>query len=579
MRRSALLLVLGLLAALLGPAVPATAATYGETAGREIASPALVSPRPGVLEVYTRGQRGALERQVRDVSGTWSRVQPLGGLLTSKPAVVSMAPGRVDVLARGGSGQLLHRWAVDGRWSSWTHLGGAITGAPTAVSWAAGRIDVFARATDGTLVHLWLAAGQWHGWERLGGALASAPSAVTMVPGRLDVFARGTDGQLHHIFYLPGVWSGWERLGGVLHSEPAAVTTGNGRLDVLVRGGDGELRVKSYVRGSGWSGYARLPGPVTSGPGATVTSTGDVLVAARDARAHYVLRTRPSGGVWGGWSSFRLAPVFDGLGAWVDLYDYQEQGASLSMNAALDDLRNRGVRTLYLQTSRFSVAYDVAPPAGRWVDAAHARGMAVVGWYLPGYGDMERDLRRTVAIARLVTPAGSGFDAVGVDIEAHNGWGGNNEVTRTTMNMRSVEHLRQVRSRTALPLAAITPQPTATDGVGETWEGFPWREVGASVDLVLPMSYWPRTCRDACVRDYTLTTARYAGAWSGRPVHIAGRGYPSGDGTQVSDADIRAYVDGAVTAGVVGGSLYDYASTRTRTAWWPTLSRLNALGG
>ena len=92
------------------------------------------------------------------------------------------------------------------------------------------------------------------------------------------------------------------------------------------------------------------------------------------------------------------------------------------------------------------------------------------------------------------------------------------------------------------------------------------------------MSYWPRTCRDACVRDYTLTNARYAESWTGGlPVHIAGRGYPSADGTQVNDSDIRAFVDGAVAAGVVGGSVYDYASTRTRTSWWPLLGRLNNL--
>ena len=67
------------------------------------------------------------------------------------------------------------------------------------------------------------------------------------------------------------------------------------------------------------------------------------------------------------------------------------------------------------------------------------------------------------------------------------------------------------------------------------------------------------------------------GVDGGRPVHIAGRGYPSADGTQVNDADIRAFVDGAVAAGVIGGSVYDYASTRTRTAWWPLLTRLNGL--
>ena len=574
-RSAAPLVVLLALVAGLTPATPAAAASYTDVAAAEAVSPALVSPQAGVLEAYTRAGNGALQQQVQDADGRWSTVRTLGGTITSKPAAVSMTTGRTDVFARGGQGQLVQKYFVNGRWSPWQHLGGRFTGAPSVVSWAPGRLDVFARGLDGTLAHKWFTAGRWSGWESLGGSLASAPSAVSMVPGRLDVFVRGTNGALQHAYYPGGRWSRWSSLGGTLYSEPAAATTGDGRLDVLVRGGDGDLRLKSFVRGTGWTtGYARLGGAVRSGPGATVASDGTVVAAARDSSGRYVTRTRAPGGAWTTWKPFGGLQVFDGLGAWVDLYDYSTGPA-----AALDDLRSRGVRTLYLQTSRFSSTFDMEPRAAQWVDAAHARGLAVVGWYLPGYGDMARDLRRTLAIADLVTPAGGRFDAVGVDIEAHTGWGGGkNEVPRTTMNTRAVEHLREVRARTSVPLAAITPQPTATDGAGETWEGFPWRGVGAHADLVLPMSYWPRTCRDACVRDYTLTNARYARSWTGGlPVHIAGRGYPSPDGTQVSDSDIRAFVDGAVAAGVEGGSVYDYASTRTRTSWWSILSRLNVL--
>jgi hypothetical protein len=574
-RRTALLPLLALVAVLI-PASPASAASYADTAAAEIASPALAEPRPGVLQVFTRSAGGTPQLQVRDEGGRWSRTTSLGGTITSKPSAVSMTAGRTDVFARGGSGQLLQKYAVDGRWSSWVHLGGRFVGAPTVVSWAPGRLDVFARGTDGSLLHKWFAGGRWYAWESLGGALASAPSAVSMVPGRLDVFARGTNGQLVHIYYPGGRWSRWSSLGGTLYSEPAAVASGDGLLDVLVRGGDGALRVKSFRRTTGWSGYATLPGAVRSGPGAVLTSTGELVVVAQDDAGRYVTRHRPQNGAWTAWSALGGVSVFHGLGAWVDLYDYELSGGSLDTAAALDDLRHRGVRTVYLQTSRFSVDVDMASQAAKWVDAAHLRGMAVVGWYLPGYGDMSRDLRRTLAIADLVTPAGGRFDAVGVDIEAHTGIGTSNEVSRPTMNSRAVEHLRQVRARTNAPLTAITPQPTATDGAGETWEGFPWTGVGETSDLVLPMSYWPRTCRDACVYDYTLTNARYAATWTGLPVHIAGRGYPAPDGTQVSDSDIRAFVDGALAAGVRGGSIYDYASTRTRTTWWSPLSRLNA---
>lgn len=576
LRRTAVALLA--LAAPLLTVAPAQAASYADVAATELRSAAVVESRPGVLEVLTRAPDGTPTWQVKDAEGRWSRATSLGGRITSKPAAVSMSDGRLDVFARGGSGQLLQKYAVDGRWSSWVHLGGSFSGAPTVVSWAPGRLDVFARGNDGRLLHKWFAAGRWFDWESLGGTLASSPSAVSMTVGRLDVFARGMDGALKHLYFPGGRWSPWASLGGTLHSEPAAVSAADGQLEVLVRGGDGLLRRKAYVRGSGWSAFTPISGVLSSGPGAVVTSTGDLVLVARDAGGRYVTRSRSAAGAWSTWRALGGVAVFSGLGAWVDLYDYQEPGASLNLSTALDDLRNRGVRTVYLQTSRFSMPYDLASRAEQWVDGAHARGMRIVGWYLPGYGDMARDLRRTMAVADLVTPGGGRFDAVGIDMEAHTGIGTSNEVSRTTMNARAVEHLRAVRSRTNAPLASITPQPTATDGAGETWEGFPWSGIGPYSDVVLPMSYWPRTCRDACVRDYTLTNARDAASWTGGlPVHIAGRGYPSADGTQVTDGDIRSFVDGAVAAGVVGGSVYDYASTRNRTSWWSILTRLNSL--
>ena len=577
-------------------------------AGPGLIAPALVSTGPGVVEAYTRGADGALARQVRE-GDQWSQPQSLGGQITSAPSAVSAVPGRVDVFARGGQGQLVQRYAVDGRWSPWLHLGGRLVGAPSVTSWAPGRLDVFGRGVDGTLRHHWFSAGRWSGWESLGGALTSAPSAVSMTAGRLDVFSRGAAGQLQHVYYPGGAWSPWGSLGGTLYSPPAAVTTGPGRLDILVGGGDGALREKSFVRGVGWSpGYDRLPGAVIGGPGAAALASGETVLAARDGAGQLLLRSRPGDGTWSPWDRGAPVPapllpvaplpsaappaappavpvaarpvadartgVFAGLGAWVDLYDYALAGAPLTPDQTLGDLQRRGVRTLYLQTSRFSVGFDVASQAGRWVDEAHSRGIKVVGWYLPGYGDPARDLRRTLAVDRLVTPAGGRFDGVGVDIEAHTGIGASYEVSLATMNVRAAQHLDAVRAATSLPLAAITPQPTATDGARDTWAGFPWAAVKRSADVVLPMSYWPRTCHETCVRDYTATNARYAAAWTGLPVHIAGRGYPSGT-TQVTDADIRAFVDGALSSGVLGASIYDYASTRSRTSWWGDLVRLN----
>ena len=578
-RTTALTALLGLaaFAAVVVPSAVSPAAvrvaSYGDVAAAELRTPALVTSAPGVVEAYLRGADGSVRQQVRQAGAAWSVEQVLGGRVTSRLAAASRGDGRVDLFARGGQGQLLQRYRANGRWSAWTHLGGRLVGAPAAAWSAPGRLDVVVRGTDGQLYARHHSGGRWSGWRRVGGALASSPAAASTGDGRLDVVVRGTNGEAYRTTSVAGVWAPWVRLGGRLHSEPAAVRADDGRLHVVVRGSSGALHHGTVAPTGAWSGWALLPGAVGSGPGATATPDG-LALGARDGAGRFV--TRDWDGAWSSWTGVDALRPFRGLGAWVDLYDYQLAGASLQPGPALDDLRARGVRTVWLQTSRFSVGFDMASQAGAWVDAAHARGMAVVGWYLPGYGDMARDLRRTLAIGALRTRSGGGFDAIGVDIEAHTGWGSNNEVPRTTMNARAVDHLRSVRARTSLPLSAITPQPTATDGAGETWAGFPWKGVGEHSDVVVPMSYWPAGCRDRCVHDYTLTNSRYAGAWSGRPVHIVGRGYPSGAGP-VSDSDIRAFVDGAVAARPIGGSLYDYASTRTRTSWWPQQQRLNRL--
>jgi hypothetical protein len=571
-------LLLALVAGLL--AAPVTAlrpvAAYSDVAATELLTPALGQPAAGVLEAYLRGPDGAVTLQVQQDGRAWSTQRDLGGRIASKPAVISRSATRTDLFARGTDGQLWQRYRAGAGWSPWIPLGGGLASAPAVTSSAPGRLDVFVRGTDGQLYTRWHAGAGWSPWARLHGGLASAPSATSTAPGRLDVVVRGTDGQAYRRTAVAGSWGPWTRLGGVLSSEPGVAADRGGTLHVLVRGTDGLMYHGTVPPGGAWSGWARVAGALRSGPGVVADGAG-LAVAARDAGGRLLTRTWSAARGWSPWAVADPLVAFRGLGAWVDLFDYEVAGAVLQPGPALDDMRARGVRTLYLQTSRFSMGFDMASRAAQWVDGAHARGMRVVGWYLPGYGDMPRDLRRTLAIAQLRTPAGGGFDAVGVDIEAHTGWGSANEVPRTTMNVRAVEHLRAVRSRTSLPLAAITPQPVATDDRGETWEGFPWQGVGATSDAVVPMSYWPRTCRDRCVYDYTLTNARYAGSWSGLPVHVVGRGFPSPDGTQVSDADLRAFVDGALAARPIGGSIYDYESTRTRTSWWPQQQRLNSL--
>ena len=75
---------------------------------------------------------------------------------------------------------------------------------------------------------------------------------------------------------------------------------------------------------------------------------------------------------------------YRGLGTWIDIYDDAQLKAP---EATVDRIQARGVRTIYLETANFKQSRDVvrADRLSRLLDAAHARGIAVVAWYLPSF--------------------------------------------------------------------------------------------------------------------------------------------------------------------------------------------------
>jgi hypothetical protein len=535
----------------------------------ERSSPALTSLSDGRLDLFTRSATGNLTHQYRPPGGSWTRTLNLGGNIASQPAVASWAPGRMDVFARGTDNALWHRWYTGANWSRWESLGGTLTSAPAVAAWGPGRLDVFARNSSGALQHKWFASGSgWSPWRARGGTLTSSPAVASWTPGRLDVFARGTSNTLRHIWFVSGSgWSPWEALGGNLHTQPAVASPATGQLDVVMRGATPVWR-KHFIRRQGWSAWQSLGGNATSGPAAHATG-GTVRVAARMPNGRISLITRPSpAAAWSTWTSADSYRPFRGLGTWVDVFDY----AALDPAAAIADMRARGVRTLYLSTARFNSANDFfdQAEAGAWLDAAHAAGIRVVGWYVPAYGNMTRDVRRTVAISDFISPGGQRFDAVGVDIERFD------EVTRAQFNTLSVTHLQQVRGQSDAVMAAIVPSPFATDP-GNNWRGFPWTGVGASSDVVMPMALW--SFRDNFTPDQVYQWVRdqtqRARSLTGDPAHVEGGvDDPGIENTPVTADRVQRFTDAVIDGGAIGGSHYDYATTPP--GLWPILDDLNS---
>lgn len=263
---------------------------------------------------------------------------------------------------------------------------------------------------------------------------------------------------------------------------------------------------------------------------------------------------------------------FRGLGAWVDTYDLAEIRHPAKRVA---DMERHGVRTIYLGTSRFGLRSGMAYPrrVAEWLDSAHQAGLRVVGWYVPDYVRPARDLRRTLAIDRYISPTGQRFDGVAVDIEFRPHW-----MPVATWNQRVAAHLHTVDASTAQTVGAIVLPPQAMRLRPDLWSEFPWQAVARHADVVLPMSYWTQstpkrlcpTTPGFCAYGYTVRNTRQARAYTGLPVHTIG-----GIGDRAKPRQVARYVAGLRDAQSIGGGLYDYLTTKPE--FWLPLRGANGL--
>ena len=292
------------------------------------------------------------------------------------------------------------------------------------------------------------------------------------------------------------------------------------------------------------------PPPVTAPPTTAPTAPG---------RRAAMAASLPRGGPW------TLGP-HQGVGVWVDVYDWTNElsgGQPQVQPTDVDRMAELGIQTLYIQTAHRRSAADVIEPERlrAFIDRAHARGIAVVAWYLPTLEDVSVDLRRLVAAAQLPV------DGLGVDIESRD-VADPAERNRRLLDLSA--RLRQAVGQRAI--AAITPSAVHLQVVNPGfWPGFPWPQLADVYDAILPMSYW------SVRKGEWRSGERYIGenidrirASTGRPdvpIHAIGG---------VADAAAVPDVEGMVRAirarGILGGSLYDWNTSQS--AQWDALRPL-----
>jgi hypothetical protein len=256
-------------------------------------------------------------------------------------------------------------------------------------------------------------------------------------------------------------------------------------------------------------------------------------------------------------SSAAARPSIDayrGSGAWIDIFDgpVLVNPAGTVATLALHDVRTIYVETANFTTPRFgSIAYPLA--LGPLIDAAHASGIKVVAWYLPGFKNLRRDLRRSLAAIRFKSVAGGRFDSFALDIESS----AVRSIARR--NHRAGLLSRRIRRKVGrhYPLGAIVPDQRSTSvSLPSVWPHFPYRRLRPRYDVFLPMTYSSARGRGAqFVYLYTRANIEYLRAATkdaALPVHVIG-----GLANKLTAGEDDAVVQAAGDTGALGASFYD----------------------
>jgi hypothetical protein len=265
---------------------------------------------------------------------------------------------------------------------------------------------------------------------------------------------------------------------------------------------------------------------------------------------------------------------YEQLGTWVDVFDYvpafQDGSAPPPVTPeSVDDMAALGVRTLYLQAAQ---ADDRSPGAtidpdllGRFLERAHRNGIAVVGWYLPRFADVDADLDHVRAI-REFEAGGERFDGLAVDIE----W------TESVPDVRArndalVEFSEQLRDLVGddEAVGAIVLEPVLLEVVNPLfWPDFPWRRVAPYYDVWMPMTYWTNRDSESGYRDgFRYTDENIRRLRRNLPEGEDAAVHPIGGiGDGATAADYEGFVRAARDGGAIGWSVYDF-NTVSSSAW------------
>jgi hypothetical protein len=254
-------------------------------------------------------------------------------------------------------------------------------------------------------------------------------------------------------------------------------------------------------------------------------------------------------------SARRSIDAYRGLGTWIDIYDptlWDDPGGAIAAAAG------HHVRTLYIETANYHASAPVFRPAdmGAFIEAAHARGMKVVAWYLPGFADLDKDLGRCLAAIRFRSPRGQAFDSFSLDIEASIV----KSVAKRTRRLLTLSSRLRKAVGGKYTLSACIPSPVGMRIHNTYWPGFPYSELLQYYDVIVPMGYhtyhghgYQHAYRET---GENIEIVRAETGDSRVPIHLIG-----GAADVASAREVQGFVRAVREHGIIGASYYDMGTT------------------
>lgn len=202
-----------------------------------------------------------------------------------------------------------------------------------------------------------------------------------------------------------------------------------------------------------------------------------------------------------------------------------------------------GLTHLYLRVGSSRMGFYGQAELDALLPAAHAAGLAVVGWDFVYLFNPAADARRSYEAITYTTPGGHRMDAFSADIET-----ASEGVNLTAEG--AAAYGRELRALVGpdYPLIATVPRPSP-----KRW--FPFAEATANFDAIAPMVYWMNRDPATDARGAVADLARF-----GKPLMPIGQAYdgapeggPAGD---PSGAAITEFLQASMESGAVAVSFW-----------------------